>query len=135
MFRRSIKGVQNRRHFIVPFFITDEVRTGKYRELFHPEQMISGKEDAANNFARGHYTIGRQVVDQVLDRVRKLVSITNIGNCVRYSSCKSYIKISISSKSKEHTYEFDINLKWLFWSHLGLILVLLSWCNVGVYSA
>ena len=74
----SIKGAQIRRHFIVPFFITDEVRTGKYRELFHPEQMISGKEDAANNFARGHYTIGRQVVDQVLDRVRKLVSITNI---------------------------------------------------------
>jgi hypothetical protein len=24
--------------------------------LFHPEQLISGKEDAANNFARGHYT-------------------------------------------------------------------------------
>ena len=36
----------------------DEVRTGTYRQLFHPEQLISGKEDAANNFARGHYTIG-----------------------------------------------------------------------------
>ena len=34
-------------------------RTGTYRQLFHPEQLISGKEDAANNFARGHYTIGR----------------------------------------------------------------------------
>lgn len=32
----------------------DEVRTGTYRQLFHPEQLISGKEDAANNFARGH---------------------------------------------------------------------------------
>jgi tubulin alpha len=32
------------------------VRTGTYRQLFHPEQLISGKEDAANNFARGHYT-------------------------------------------------------------------------------
>ena len=31
---------------------------GTYRQLFHPEQLISGKEDAANNFARGHYTIG-----------------------------------------------------------------------------
>ena len=29
----------------------DEVRTGTYRQLFHPEQLISGKEDAANNFA------------------------------------------------------------------------------------
>ena len=38
--------------------VVDEVRTGTYRQLFHPEQLISGKEDAANNFARGHYTIG-----------------------------------------------------------------------------
>ena len=37
----------------------DEIRTGTYRQLFHPEQLISGKEDAANNFARGHYTIGQ----------------------------------------------------------------------------
>ncbi len=29
----------------------DEVRIGTYRKLFHPEQLISGKEDAANNFA------------------------------------------------------------------------------------
>lgn len=36
--------------------VIDEVRTGIYRQLFHPEQLISGKEDAANNFARGHYT-------------------------------------------------------------------------------
>ena len=36
--------------------VIDVVRTGAYRQLFHPEQLISGKEDAANNFARGHYT-------------------------------------------------------------------------------
>jgi len=36
--------------------VIDEVRTGTYRQLFHPEQLISGREDAANNFARGHYT-------------------------------------------------------------------------------
>jgi tubulin alpha len=39
--------------------VIDEVRTGTYRQLFHPEQLISGKEDAANNYARGHYTIGQ----------------------------------------------------------------------------
>ena len=27
----------------------DDVRTGPYRSLFHPETMITGKEDAANN--------------------------------------------------------------------------------------
>mmetsp|Transcript_7839 Transcript_7839/g.15133 ORF Transcript_7839/g.15133 Transcript_7839/m.15133 type:complete len:454 (+) Transcript_7839:60-1421(+) len=50
----------------------DEVRTGTYRALFHPEQLISGKEDAANNYARGHYTIGKEIVDLALDRIRKL---------------------------------------------------------------
>ena len=52
--------------------VLDEVRTGTYRQLFHPEQLITGKEDAANNYARGHYTIGKEIVDLVLDRIRKL---------------------------------------------------------------
>lgn len=29
--------------------VVDEVKTGPYRSLFHPETMITGKEDAANN--------------------------------------------------------------------------------------
>ena len=53
--------------------ISDEVRTGTYRQLFHPEQLQSGKEDAANNYARGHYTVGKEMIDMSLDRVRKLV--------------------------------------------------------------
>jgi len=52
--------------------VIDEVRTGTYRQLFHPEQLITGKEDAANNYARGHYTIGKELVDTTLDRIRKL---------------------------------------------------------------
>ncbi|GMH09439.1 hypothetical protein Nepgr_011280 [Nepenthes gracilis] len=52
--------------------VIDEVRTGPYSQLFHPEQLISGKEDAANNFARGHYTAGKEIVELCLDRVRKL---------------------------------------------------------------
>ncbi|OBT91071.1 tubulin alpha-2 chain [Pseudogymnoascus sp. 03VT05] len=50
----------------------DEVRTGTYRELFHPELLVSGKEDAANNYARGHYTIGKELVDTVVDKVRRV---------------------------------------------------------------
>jgi len=52
--------------------VVDEVRTGTYRSLYHPEQLITGKEDAANNYARGHYTIGKELVDLCLDRIRKL---------------------------------------------------------------
>jgi len=50
----------------------DEIRTGAYRQLFHPEFLISGKEDAANNYARGHYTIGKEMVDNVIDRIRRV---------------------------------------------------------------
>ena len=52
--------------------VVDEVRTGTYHHLFHPEQLITGKEDAANNYARGHYTIGKEIIDLCLDRVRKV---------------------------------------------------------------
>lgn len=44
--------------------VCDEVRSGALRQLYHPEQIISGKEDAANNYARGHYTIGKEIVDK-----------------------------------------------------------------------
>ena len=54
---------------------SDEIRNGPYRQLFHPEQLITGKEDAANNYARGHYTIGKEIIDPVLDRIRKRVRL------------------------------------------------------------
>lgn len=50
----------------------DEIRSGAYRQLFHPELLITGKEDAANNYARGHYTIGKEIIDVTLDRIRKM---------------------------------------------------------------
>ncbi|XP_063216185.1 tubulin alpha-3 chain-like [Bacillus rossius redtenbacheri] len=52
--------------------VVDEVRTGAYRQLFHPETLISGKEDAADNFARGHYSLGSEMIELVLDRVRRV---------------------------------------------------------------
>jgi len=48
--------------------VISEVRAGPYGKLFHPEQMISGKEDAANNYARGHYTVGKDMVDNCLEK-------------------------------------------------------------------
>ncbi|ERE68863.1 tubulin alpha-1C chain [Cricetulus griseus] len=50
--------------------VIDEVCTGTYRQLFHPEQLITGKEHAANNYARCHYTIGKEIIDLVLDRIQ-----------------------------------------------------------------
>ncbi|XP_037086458.1 tubulin alpha-1D chain-like [Pollicipes pollicipes] len=53
--------------------VVDEVRTGTYRQLFHPSQLQTGKEDAANNYARGHYTIGREIIDTTMEAIRKMV--------------------------------------------------------------
>jgi len=53
--------------------------------LFHPEQLITGKEDAANNYARGHYTIGKEIIDNVLDRVRKLAdNCSGLQGTIKY---------------------------------------------------
>lgn len=70
----TVIGMFNTFSFYDLYFLIylDEIRTGTYRQLFHPEQMITGKEDAANNYARGHYTIGKETIELVLDRIRKL---------------------------------------------------------------
>jgi len=53
--------------------VLDDIRRGPYAGMFHPEFLVNGKEDAANNFARGHYTVGKEQMDIVNDRIRKLV--------------------------------------------------------------
>lgn len=57
--------------------VIDEVRTGAYRDLFHPGQLVNGKEDAANNFVRGYSTIGGEMIDSVMDKVRKMAEQSN----------------------------------------------------------
>ncbi|KAH8919955.1 alpha1 tubulin [Atractiella rhizophila] len=52
--------------------VVDTVRKGDFKGLFHPDDLVSGPEDAASNYARGHYTVGRNLVDTAMDRVRKL---------------------------------------------------------------
>ncbi|KAJ5953092.1 uncharacterized protein N7479_011505 [Penicillium vulpinum] len=55
----------------------DEIRTGTYRDLFRPQQLISGNEDAANNYARGHYTVGREICGDVIEKIRYVAENCN----------------------------------------------------------
>jgi tubulin alpha len=57
--------------------VIDEVRTGAYRELFHPSHLINSKEDAANNYARGNISVGRGLIPIVADTLRKLAEQSN----------------------------------------------------------
>ena len=57
----------------IVFFFTDEIRTGTYKSLFNPEWLVNTKEDAANNYARGRYTCGAEVMGLVTDKINRLV--------------------------------------------------------------
>ncbi|XP_062715745.1 tubulin alpha-4 chain [Aedes albopictus] len=57
--------------------VIDQVKTGAFRSLFHPDNLISGKEDAANNFARGHFHIGKQLVTDTMDVIRRMAEEAN----------------------------------------------------------
>lgn len=52
--------------------VINEIREGEYRNLFHPQNLVCGKEDAANNYARGHYTVGREILEPVMEEIRRI---------------------------------------------------------------
>ena len=49
----------------------DSVRAGPLGQLFRPENFVFGQSGAGNNWAKGHYTEGAELVDALLDVVRK----------------------------------------------------------------
>ncbi|KAK8093884.1 Tubulin beta chain [Apiospora hydei] len=49
----------------------DAVRAGPFGQLFRPDNYVFGQSGAGNNWAKGHYTEGAELVDQVLDVVRR----------------------------------------------------------------
>ncbi|PVU84761.1 hypothetical protein BB559_005153 [Furculomyces boomerangus] len=51
--------------------VMDTIRSGKLGQLFRPDNYVFGQNGAGNNWAKGHYTEGAELVDQVLDVVRK----------------------------------------------------------------
>ena len=53
----------------------EAIRSSKMSKcVYDPiEYCIKGKEDCGNNFARGHYTVGKEIIDKFIDRCRMLV--------------------------------------------------------------
>ena len=49
----------------------DSVRAGPYGQIFRPDNFVFGQSGAGNNWAKGHYTEGAELIDAVLDVVRK----------------------------------------------------------------
>ena len=51
--------------------VIDSVKSSAFGQLFKPDNFIAGASGAGNNWAKGHYTEGAEMVDQVLDIIRK----------------------------------------------------------------
>ncbi|KAL0864040.1 hypothetical protein Bca101_043158 [Brassica carinata] len=49
----------------------DSLRSGPYGQTFRPDNFVFGQSGAGNNWAKGHYTEGAELIDSVLDVVRK----------------------------------------------------------------
>ncbi len=49
----------------------DSVRSGPFGQVFRPDNFVFGQSGAGNNWAKGHYTEGAELIDSVLDVVRK----------------------------------------------------------------
>ena len=58
--------------------IIDDIKCSDYSALYDEDCFISGKEDAGNNFARGHFKIGNIMMDRINNKIRK-----SIENCDR----------------------------------------------------
>ena len=49
----------------------DSVRAGPFGQIFRPDNFVFGQSGAGNCWAKGHYTEGAELVDAVLDVIRK----------------------------------------------------------------
>ena len=49
----------------------DSIKSGTYGQIFKPDNFIFDQSGAGNNWAKGHYTEGVELIDSVLDVIRK----------------------------------------------------------------
>eukprot|EP00457_Paulinella_chromatophora_P007426 gb/GEZN01007449.1/.p1 GENE.gb/GEZN01007449.1/~~gb/GEZN01007449.1/.p1 ORF type:complete len:474 (-),score=83.98 gb/GEZN01007449.1/:57-1478(-) len=49
----------------------ESIKSSKLGKLFRPNNFVFGQSGAGNNWAKGHYTEGAELIDSVLDVVRK----------------------------------------------------------------
>ncbi|XP_055399161.1 tubulin beta-1 chain isoform X4 [Bubalus kerabau] len=65
----------------------DSIRSSRVGALFQPDSFVHGNSGAGNNWAKGYYTEGAELVDSVLDAVRTEVDEQLLNVQTRNSSC------------------------------------------------
>jgi tubulin beta len=51
--------------------VLDSIRSGPHGKLFRPDSFVFAQNGAGNNWAKGHYTEGAELIDSALDAIRK----------------------------------------------------------------
>ncbi|KAM7542479.1 hypothetical protein Aperf_G00000013527 [Anoplocephala perfoliata] len=54
-----------------------ETKNGLLKRLFNPLSFLHGMEEAANNYARGRFILGGQLIDSVINRIRREAETTD----------------------------------------------------------
>jgi tubulin beta len=67
----SGKYVPRAINFDLEMGVLDSIRRSAIGKLFKPANMIAGQSGAGNNWAKGHYTEGAELIDTVMDHGRR----------------------------------------------------------------
>uniref|UniRef100_A0A8D8H8T3 Tubulin alpha chain n=1 Tax=Culex pipiens TaxID=7175 RepID=A0A8D8H8T3_CULPI len=59
---------------VLQLTVVTKVHSGTNRHLCHMEKLVTGNQDATNNYASGHYTISMEIVDLEVISIRKLAN-------------------------------------------------------------
>jgi len=51
--------------------VINEMKNSELRMLYNPNSYINGKESTSGISVRGQYTIGKEIIDETLDKIRK----------------------------------------------------------------
>ena len=84
----------------------DAVRAGPFGQLFRPDNFIFGQSGAGNNWAKGFYTEGAELMDNVLDVVRKEV---NTMDLIKFNDLIKYNTFDLMLAAKQ-TIQSILNL-------------------------
>ena len=106
----------------------DSVRSGPFGQIFRPDNFVFGQSGAGNNWAKGHYTEGAELIDSVLDVVRKE---SESCDCLQVRISEVLWELHIlSSSSKRIAWLSEEGFKGSAGGENGKMLLLLKWICV-----
>merc|ERR1711951_263455 len=102
--------------------VIDDVKNCEFSAIYHPEFLLAGKEDAANNFARGHYTVGKEMIDKSETTNNEIRPITELRFSAQNFFAKiadfdaeedKYMAVSVNYRGQVKAKEANATVQWL----------------------